>query len=442
MGQQTGYFGRRLAAGLLALGLFWVSVATAGDLRDRVLEANGHWASAVDAYRAGEMAQSVGYFEQALELRPGHPTLIYNLASVRAKLGDNEGALAALGDYAALGVFNDLAADDDFGAMRGNPEFEALVQQITAHSEPVEVSSVAFATTRPMGLIEGIAYDKPRDRFFLTSLSDGVIYEVSASDGEPHSYLTMADHGLWGLMGIEIDTARDLMWVTSAAMIQTAGLDKATLGASGIFAVDLKTGNIMRRFEGQTDGQESVFGDLAIGPDGSVYVTDSTEPRLLVLPNGEVAKAEATAATDFYSAQGIVIAPRGGRLIVADYGMGLLSVEPESGDVGRLEAPDGVNMMGIDGLSRHGETLIAIQNGANPPRMLRILMDRDWQKITAVEVLESAHPAYDEPTRGVVVGDDFYYIANSGWPLYGRGIPDADALASQKPLTVLKLPLN
>ena len=30
-------------------------------------------------------------------------------------------------------------------------------------------------------------------------------------------------------------------------------------------------------------------------------------------------------------------------------------------------------------------------------------------------IIERATPTLGDPTHGVVVGDDFYYIANSGW---------------------------
>lgn len=36
-------------------------------------------------------------------------------------------------------------------------------------------------------------------------------------------------------------------------------------------------------------------------------------------------------------------------------------------------------------------------------------------QIVSEEVIEQATATLDDPTHGVVVGDSFYYIANSGW---------------------------
>lgn len=451
MGHRKSVFAAGVLAGALTLAaslLFRWPVAVAGELSDAVFAAREHQTMAVESYLAGHLEVSAGHFEQALALRSGHPTLTYNLAAVRARLGDNAAALGHLRSYAAFGVYSNIAQDEDFTALRGNPEYEALAQTIAGHLQPVIASSVAFITTRPMGLIEGIAYDPPRNRFFLTSISEGKIFEIDAAGPEgmarePHTYLTMAEHKLWGLMGIKIDQERDLMWVTSSAMVQTAGVAWMMLEASGALAIDLTTDSMTRSFRRLPIGRKHAFGDLVIGGDGTVFITNSLTPQIFVVPKGEAEDAGAMKATDFYSLQGIVIAPQGAQLIVADYGMGLLSVKPRRGKVKRLDAPDGVTLIGIDGLYRYGDDqLIAIQNGVRPNRVLRITMDRRWRAVRSVEVLESAHPAYDEPTLGVVVGDDFYYIANSGWPLYANGIPDAAALADANPLTVLKLPLK
>ena len=55
-------------------------------------------------------------------------------------------------------------------------------------------------------------------------------------------------------------------------------------------------------------------------------------------------------------------------------------------------------------------------------------------------MLERAHPRYDEPTLGVVVAGELYYIANSQWERFGQDGTVADSTALQRPV-VLRLPL-
>jgi hypothetical protein len=44
---------------------------------------------------------------------------------------------------------------------------------------------------------------------------------------------------------------------------------------------------------------------------------------------------------------------------------------------------------------------------------LRLAVEGD--RITSVDVVDSAHPAATDPTLGVVVGNRFFYIGNSQW---------------------------
>jgi len=66
-------------------------------------------------------------------------------------------------------------------------------------------------------------------------------------------------------------------------------------------------------------------------------------------------------------------------------------------------------------LYRHGNELIAIQNGIRPHRVVAYRLSDDGVSIEASRTLASNLPEFDEPTLGVVRGDDFYFVANSHW---------------------------
>ena len=44
-----------------------------------------------------------------------------------------------------------------------------------------------------------------------------------------------------------------------------------------------------------------------------------------------------------------------------------------------------------------------------------IPVDPSHGKVISQDVIESATSTIGDPTHGVIVGSDFYYIANSGW---------------------------
>jgi hypothetical protein len=59
--------------------------------------------------------------------------------------------------------------------------------------------------------------------------------------------------------------------------------------------------------------------------------------------------------------------------------------------------------------------LIAIQNGVNPNRLIRLWLSPDQKQCNNFAVIEANNPLFDEPTLGVIVKDTFYFIANSQW---------------------------
>jgi hypothetical protein len=62
----------------------------------------------------------------------------------------------------------------------------------------------------------------------------------------------------------------------------------------------------------------------------------------------------------------------------------------------------------------HGE-LIAVQNGTSPERVVVFTLDAGRTKITGERIIERSTPTLGDPTHGVIVDGDFFYIANSGW---------------------------
>jgi hypothetical protein len=70
---------------------------------------------------------------------------------------------------------------------------------------------------------------------------------------------------------------------------------------------------------------------------------------------------------------------------------------------------------GIDGLYFDRGRLIAVQNGTSPERVVAFTLDPSYTRIESETIIERSTSTLGDPTHGVVVDNDFYYIANSGW---------------------------
>jgi len=107
-------------------------------------------------------------------------------------------------------------------------------------------------------------------------------------------------------------------------------------------------------------------------------------------------------------------------LYVADYVGGLFRVQLDDYSVERVTADDSINLFGIDGLYRRGNELIAIQNGIRPNRVAAFTLGHDGVTVTGARVLARNLPQFDEPTLGIVAGDEFLFVANSHWNRFDR----------------------
>src|SRR5688500_15386760 len=85
-------------------------------------------AEATAAYERKDYAAAREATAAALALRPDSPQYLHQLAAVSALLGDAKGALAYLGQVAALGVAPKIERDPDLASLQGTPEFLRMLQ--------------------------------------------------------------------------------------------------------------------------------------------------------------------------------------------------------------------------------------------------------------------------------------------------------------------------
>ena len=213
---------------------------------------------------------------------------------------------------------------------------------------------------------------------------------------------------MYGVFGMKLDPKNRLLWVASSATPEVEGTE-AEQGRAGVFCFSLD-GALVASYPAPTDGKAHVFGDLALGASGEVFVTDSLTGEVFVAKNNRM---EVLLPSGYLrSPQGIAVSPDGAGLWVADYTSGLYWVEVSTKEVHQIETPDNVSRCGMDGLIWFGDSLLIVQNGARPARVLRLWLAKN-NGVTKAESLERGHQEMIEPTLGVMAGQRFCYIASS-----------------------------
>ena len=337
-------------------------------------------------------------------------------AAVRLKLLN---ALYDAGDEAFSGQAMALAvkgyalseAGEATVSERLDPDYALLFGARTAGNRvPIEASRPLATLPAEAQLVEGVARDPETGDLYATTVISRALF---VKRGEaPWERIELDEAG--SLSGIAWDAKRKLFWIASGVLPQTPG-DPVYSAALGF---DPRQGKVVRKL--YANGMVPL-GDIAVGEDGLVYAANPLAGEIHFSdPDRDEGFRALVGQGIFRSPQGMVPVPDTNLLIVSDYGYGLAALDRSNGKVWRITGAS-VFLDGIDALQRHGRSLIAVQNGHRPMRILKLDMAKDWLSIEKVTVLESAHPAWTEPVGGTVEDGELLYVGNGQWANFGEG---------------------
>jgi len=374
---------------------------------------NGRYyeALAKKAYQEKSYAAFLENMKLAAGLRPNHPRLMYNLAVAFALNSQPKEAITLLRRTAGMGLIFAPAADHDFDSLHNSPDFNDVVKQFEKNKEPTINSLNAFSVHEKGLVPESVAYDESTGVFYLSSVYKRKILSVTKS-GEAKVFATEAD-GLWSVMGMKVDHVRHLLWICSTAHPQMSNFVATDKGKTALLKFDLRTGKLVARYQPSDTSKPHWFGDLAISASGDVYTTDSVTPAVYVVRHGSDKLETLLEGDPFVSPQGLDFTRDQQKLFVADYSKGVFVVELNTKKITNIVSD--FTLLGIDGLYVYKGSLIGVQNGVNPQRIIKLTLNKDLTRFDRFETIEANNPVFDEPTLGVLVKNDFYFVANSQW---------------------------
>ena len=369
------------------------------------------------------------------QLLNGQPDSLLELARAKIHTGDLIGALHDLEQFVRMGQSTDLlATSPEFAPLREKPEFATIESGMKDNRRASSLGEPAFRLSDAALLPEDLDYDPSSKRFFITTVRGKKIISTDLT-GNIADFAKGPDG--WPLLAIKIDRKRSLLWATEVALQGFVFVAESDWGRSAVLCYDLKTGKRLHRIEGP---RGSGLGDMTLAASGDVIVSDGGGVYQ-VQANGEELKR--LDAGDFISPQTPVVLPGGESILVPDYLRGIAVLEVSTKRVLWLSAEARFALNGIDGLYLEGRKVLAIQNGASPERVVAFELDSTLTKITSQTIIERSTETLGDPTHGVIIGSDFYYIANSGWDIidaHGNLKPGAhptEALIMHVPLSAL-----
>ena len=273
------------------------------------------------------------------------------------------------------------------------------------------------------GLVEGVAWDARSQQMFASGVEDGALL-VREGDRWRRAVLP---YGTAGLFGMAVDQRRGILWMASGI----AGPTRNKSGFRGLIGVTSQGFEPVAKLglpAGETQAQP---GDVAVGPDGTVYVSDGVAGGVYFCKPGCTALAPLVPSATFGSAQGMAVSRDGSFLYVADYDRGLFKLDLKKPKVAMPVSP----MKGIDGLVRDGDALIAIVNG-DGRKIVRVTFDASG---TPSQELLATPAGPGDPTLGTIVERRLVYVADSQWDRFDAA-GKSTGPARETPIRAIALP--
>lgn len=369
------------------------------------------------ASQATTRENAVPLLRRAANAWPTQAAYWVALARTAARVGsrttDSSDVRSALNALSALAAGGELLRDSVVVRFASAPSLRESWRAFTTATTSLREGRVV-ATIRDTTLFaEGIDADSATGMLYVASVKHRTIIEVRP-DGTSRDLHVDRNARVGSMLGVRVARDGQTLYATTVGLPVMDGYAPADSALAALVRIQIADGTVIARWDLPRDGARHILGDLAIGADGTVYVTDSSSPMLFTLRPGANA-LESLRSPLFRSLQGVAEVPGRAQLVVADYSHGLLRVDLRTRKVARIADAPSSTSLGIDGIVWYQGSIIAVQNGLAPARVASFSLDDSLTRVLRVHVLDRQPDIADEPTIGTRWRGGFVYVANSQW---------------------------
>jgi sugar lactone lactonase YvrE len=370
--------------------------------------------------------------QKAYQLHPYNQNVLWHMGMAAAVNGRPDESITFLKRAINISTAYDLD-DPNLLSLKDQPEYLQLVKSKEMLNLPVIHSDTAFVLQDRQLHLESVAFDPVDGALYCGSIHKRKIVKIN-SRGVVSDFTRSEQYGMGGVFGLKVDKKNRVLWACSAAIGEMQHYDSTV--AASLLKFDLKTGQLINVYQPEDTLKGHIFGDLALDAKGVPYVSDSRNNVIYVFDAKLGKLVPYFSSPEFWNIQGLAFSDNDKQLYIADYIKGIFMLDIQTRKLSVVNASYDLSLKGSDGIIFFGNSLITIQNGVQPNRVVRNYFDPTGHSFTRYQFIDNAHPAFGEPTIGTLSGSTLYYVANSQWGGYTDGVIKNES--ELQPVVVLK----
>ncbi|MGQ0801736.1 MAG: hypothetical protein ACT4NL_16680 [Pseudomarimonas sp.] len=377
-------------------------------------------ARVVAARTAKDLVAEAAIWKRLSELRPHVGQIKVELAAAYAMQDLKSQAYTALLELQTQGYGMQLGEDPRFARVATTRAWDYIVSSLQTNLSPFgEVERIHSLPKQDL-LLESLSWDSSRKQLLVGSIREGTVFRVDAGGKLLPLAKADAKNGMWAVMDLAVDAKRNVLWIASTAVPHFKGYKpERDLGRAGVFKFDLKTGAFLKSYLSPSVlGSAFFMSTLALAPDGTVFAADGVNNAVYMVRDDQLRRV--FHATTLSSIRGMTVNGSGSVLYFADSERGIFGYDLKAGKPFDVLVPKTLALAGIEGLVWWQDSLLAVQNGMQPARVMRLILTPDGRTFAGAKPLAAGHPEFSMPTLATLDGDRLLFIANGQKHQYDR----------------------
>jgi sugar lactone lactonase YvrE len=341
--------------------------------------------------------------ENVLPKIPDRGAALFLLARRYAHLGELQKALSLLKECMALdaGFDPEPGESPSLRPLVSNQEFQQMLEEARRRYPPVHKARVAFTVAANDLFPEGLAVDTEKQLFYMGSMHRRKIVRF-ALNGTVSDFVKQGLYDLMPVGGVHVDPVDHSVW---------ASTDAGERHRPELLHFDAQ-GKLLERYA-SPGTMPYDLNDLVLRGSREIFTTDTEGHHVYRFDRASHKFADMKLYRPVFYPNGITLSGDGNLLFVADM-LGVVRVDLLTNESEDVDPGVHNTLSGIDGLYWNKGEFLGVQYGTGAYRVMRWRLSPGGHKVTASEILEHRTDLVSDPTTGAVLGDNFYFIANTG----------------------------